>query len=66
MISIIENIINSFIELGERIFNYIFEGVDFTVIWNWLPSDIGSAALSFIAILFAFALIGAIRKYLPF
>ena len=66
MIEIIEGVINSFISLGERIFNYIFEDVDFTILWYWLPSDIGSAALAFIAILFAFALIGAIRKFLPF
>lgn len=66
MISIIENIISKFLSLAEELFEYIFDGVQFSVLWSWLPSDIQTAASSLIIILFAAALIGAIRKFLPF
>lgn len=66
MITIIQSIISAFIELATNIFNYVFEGVDFSVLWNWLPQDIQTTAASFIVILFAIALINGVRKFLPF
>lgn len=66
MITLIENIISKFIALAERVFNYIFGDVQFSVLWDWLPQDIQNAAVSFIVILFAIALIAGIRKFLPF
>lgn len=64
--SILENIISSFINLIQSFFDFVFGGVNFSVLWSWLPSDIGSAASSLIAILFGFALLSYIRKFLPF
>lgn len=66
LLSILESIISAFIELANTFFEYIFGGVQFSVLWSWLPSDIGSAALSFISILFGIALIAGIRRFLPF
>lgn len=66
MIEIIQGIISAFIEVGQDIFDYIFEGIDFTVLWNWLPTDIQTAAATFIVILFVIAIINGIRKFLPF
>lgn len=66
MIQVIQGIISSFIEVAQNVFNYIFGDIDFTVLWNWLPTDIQTAAAAFIVILFAIALIGGIRKFLPF
>lgn len=66
MITIIENIITKFISLAEELFEYIFSGVQFNVLWNWLPTDIQTAASTFIVVLFALAIIAGIRKFLPF
>ena len=66
MITLIENIITKFISLAEELFNYIFSGVQFDILWSWLPQDIQSTATSFILILFAIAVISGIRKFLPF
>lgn len=64
--TILETIIDSFIRLIQSFFEFVFGGVQFSVLWSWLPSDIGSAAASLIAILFGFALLSYIRKFLPF
>lgn len=66
MIDIIQGIITAFIGVGQDIFDYIFEGIDFSVLWNWLPTDIQTAASTFIVILFVIAIISGIRKFLPF
>lgn len=66
MITLIENIITKFISLAEELFEYIFSGVQFNVLWNWLPTDIQTAASTFIVVLFALAIIAGIRKFLPF
>ena len=66
MISLIQNIISRFIALAQELFEYIFSGVQFDVLWSWLPSDIQTAAASFIIVLFAIAVISGIRKFLPF
>lgn len=66
MISIIQGIIEKFINLGQEIFEYIFSGVQFSVLWSWLPTDIQTAASTFIVILFVIALIKGVRNFLPF
>lgn len=66
MISIIQGIISAFLDLAENIFNYIFGDIQFSVLWDWLPTDIQTAAATFIVLLFAIALISGIRKFLPF
>lgn len=64
--TIIENIISKLLALGQEFFEYIFDGVNFSVLWSWCPSDIQSAATAFIAALFALAIIRAVRVFLPF
>lgn len=66
MIAFLQGIISSFIELATNIFDYVFEGVNFSILWSWLPQDIQTTAASFIVILFAIALINGVRKFLPF
>lgn len=66
MIDIIQGIISSFIGVAQDVFNYIFDGIDFSVLWNWLPTDMQTAAAAFIVVLFAIALVSGIRKFLPF
>lgn len=62
----LSGIIEAFINLAQTFFNNVFGGVNFAVLWNWLPGDIGAAAASLIAILFGIALIKGIRNFLPF
>ena len=64
--TLLEQIIAKFIALAERIFNLIFGNVQFSVLWDWLPTDIQQAASAFIIILFALALVHMIRSFLPF
>lgn len=64
--SVLQGIIARFIELAQTIFNSVFGGVDFAVLWRWLPGDIGAAAMSFIAVLFGLAIIKGVRNFLPF
>lgn len=66
MITIIQGAITEFINLAEEFFQTIFQGVQFSVLWSWLPQDIQTAAASFIVILFALALIRGIKTFLPF
>ena len=66
MITLISQIIANFLNLAEEFFHYIFDGVRFSVLWDWLPSDIQIAAASIIVVLFAIALIKGVRSFLPF
>lgn len=63
---IIAAIIDKFLELSETLFETVFGGVDFAVLWSWLPSDIGAAAAVLVAVLFGVSLISLIRRFLPF
>lgn len=65
-VNILETIISSFLSFAQTVYNSIFGSVNFSVLWSWLPSDIGSAAATFISILFGLALIKGIRNFLPF
>lgn len=66
MIEIIQGIISTFIDVGQDIFEYVFDGIDFSVLWSWLPTDIETAAGTFIVVLFVIAIINGVRKFLPF
>lgn len=66
IIDLIVSIIQKFIDLIEQFFEIVFGGVNFAVLWNWLPADIGAAASGLIIILFGMALITFVRRFLPF
>lgn len=59
-------IIQKFLDLAQDAYDLVFGNVDFTVLWSWLPSDIGSAAAAIVFLLFAFVLVNVIRRFLPF
>lgn len=65
-IATLKEIFAAFLDLSERIYEAVFENVDFGVLWRWLPSDIGTAASALIVVLFGIALISMIRRFLPF
>lgn len=62
----LKTVLQSFLNLAQTFFDFVFGSVDFGVLWRWLPSDIGSAASTLIVVLFGFALIHMIRRFLPF
>lgn len=43
----------------------IFDGIDFSIIYNWLPSDIQASITSIIAVLAVLVVIGLVRKFIP-
>lgn len=66
ILDVLSEIIQKFVGLLDSFFDYVFGGVQFSVLWSWLPSDIGVAASTLIVFLFGLALISFIRKFLPF
>lgn len=44
----------------------IFSDVDFTVLYSWLPSDIGAVITAVIAVFIFLGLIGLIKKMILF
>lgn len=62
----LKSVLQSFIDLAHTFYDWVFGAVDFAVLWRWLPSDIQSAASTLLALLFGFALIQMIRRFLPF
>lgn len=54
------------IQFVQDIFDMIFQGWNYGVLFNWLPQDIQAAASFLILFLFALALIHLIRDMLPF
>lgn len=64
--SLIQALLTWIINLVTSIWNLIFGDVQFSVLWNWLPSDIQSACVSLIMVLFILVLIRFIRSILPF
>lgn len=63
---LMQSLIEKFIGFLDTFFEYVFGGVDFDVLWRWLPADIGSSASVLIVLLFGLALISLVRKFLPF
>lgn len=66
ILDVLSEIFQKFIALLDTFFQYVFGGVRFSVLWSWLPSDIGDAASSLIVVLFGLALISFVRHFLPF
>lgn len=66
MIELLQDLISRFIAFAQSIFQAIFGGIDFTVLWSWLPSDIQAAANYLILVLFVLVIIDVIRRFLPF
>lgn len=42
----------------------IFQGVNFTILYNWLPTDIANVITTCIGILLVLAVLGLVRKFL--
>lgn len=66
IIQLIDTVVTKLFALAQRIFNWLFGSIDFTVLWNWLPADIQAAAAFFVLLLFLLAIIKFIRSILPF
>lgn len=45
---------------------HIFDDIDFTILYDWLPSDIGTVITVVIGFLFILALFGLLRRLLFF
>lgn len=63
---LLARIVQKFIDLVQDAFDLVFGNVNFSVLWSWLPGDIGTAASAILFLLFAFALVNVIRRFLPF
>lgn len=50
----------------QSIFNAIFGGWNWQVLFSWLPQDIRNAAAAFILVCFAITLLRILRDLLPF
>lgn len=60
------NDIVQFVEDTFESISSIFSDVDFTILYNWLPSDIVSVITAIIAVLLFLALFGLLRRLLFF
>lgn len=65
IIDVLGDVTDWIANLGNRISN-IFSGLDFTLLYDWLPQDIQSVISSVILVLLALALIGLIKKAIIF
>lgn len=66
IIQLIETVVTKLFQLAQTIFNWLFGDINFSILWNWLPSDIQAAAAFFVLLLFLLAIIKFIRSILPF
>lgn len=64
--NIFQTILNAIKTIATTIWSYIFGDVQFSVLWNWLPSDIQAACAALIVILFILAIIRFMRSIWPF
>lgn len=57
-----------FSHIGEIFSNVqsVFADIDFSILYNWLPSDIASAITACIAVLFFLAIIALVKKIIFF
>lgn len=63
--TLFEQIVQAIFGIIQRIFNAIWGGVDFSVLYTWLPADIQAAFAALILILFGLAIWRAIKSILP-
>lgn len=66
IVDLFSQIVSSVLSVVQRIFNAIWGGVDFSVLYSWLPSDIQAAFAALILVLFGLAIFRAIKSILPF
>lgn len=64
-INTLEGIVAWVTEIIGKVGN-IFDDVDFTILYNWLPSDIAGVITTVIAVLLFLALFGILRRILFF
>ena len=60
------NDIVEWIESTAQTISGIFSDVDFTVLYSWLPNDIGAVITAVIAVLLFLAIFGILRRILFF
>lgn len=65
VLSALDDIVDWIQNTFERIAN-IFADVDFTILYNWLPSDIVAVITAIIAVLLFLAVFGLLRRILFF
>lgn len=68
MLNIIESLDNVYGELADMWLRIVgmFSDVDFTILYDWLPSDIQGVITAVIAVFIFLALIGLIKKAILF
>lgn len=66
IVDLFTQIVQAIFSVIQRIFNAIWGGVDFTVLYSWLPADIQAAFTALILVLFGLAIMRAIKSILPF
>lgn len=65
ILNAIENIVD-FLENAWTSFTGVFSDIDFTILYNWLPSDIQAAIGAVIAVLLVIAVIQLVKKVILF
>lgn len=65
VLTILDDIINWIESTFDRI-NSIFSDVDFTILYDWLPSDIVAVITAVIVVLLFLAIFGILRRVLFF
>ena len=64
--ALIDAVLTKLLQVAQRIFNWLFGDINFSVLWSWLPSDIQAAAQFFVVLLFLLVIIRFIRSLIPF
>lgn len=64
--ALIDAVLTKLLQVAQRIFNWLFGDINFSVLWSWLPSDIQAAAEFFVVLLFLLVIIRFIRSLIPF
>ena len=65
-VEIITSVLQWFYNMATSLFNEFFGHIQFSVLWNWLPSDIQSACSTLLIVLFALVIWKFIKGLLPF
>lgn len=63
---IVTSVLQWFWNLATTIYNEIFGGIRFSILWEWLPQDIQTACESLIILFFALVIWRFIKGLLPF
>lgn len=64
--ALIDAVLTKLLQVAQRIFNWLFGDINFSVLWSWLPADIQAAAEFFVVLLFLLVIIRFIRSLIPF